>query len=304
MLSARTDALRRLDHSLFIGVTHSWAFGIPDGIIWILNAIGSCKPPIWPFEPTVSHSMSLPPKLSRSAEIKALLESEIERGELVPGAALDERALAARFNVSRTPIREALQQLAAQQYVQIVPRQGVFVTKMTVPQLRNMLELLHELEAVSARLAARRMNDEQRVELQRTIDEGVEALNQSDARRFARSNAEFHEVICQACHNDYLAEQIRAIRRLISRYRPKLFLAPSRREKVIADHQRLAQALLSGDEATAEEVMAQHSPGGDAGFSEFLATLPAEFFNDAPMSHARETASAEAGSLDAEQHEE
>lgn len=243
--------------------------------------------------------MSQPPKQSRSVEIKALLESEIERGDLVPGAALDERALAARFNVSRTPIREALQQLAAQQYVQIVPRQGVFVTKMTVPQLRDMLELLHELEAVSARLAARRMSDEQRAELQRAIDDGVEALNQSDARRFARSNAEFHEVICEACHNDYLAEQIRSIRRLISRYRPKLFLAPSRREKVIADHKRLAQALLSGDEATAEEVMKQHSPGGgDAGFSEFLATLPAEFFNDAPVGLPREAAAPVAGAQD------
>jgi DNA-binding GntR family transcriptional regulator len=240
--------------------------------------------------------MSQPPKQSRSVEIRALLESEIERGDLVPGAALDERALAARFNVSRTPIREALQQLAAQQYVQIVPRQGVFVTKMTIPQLRDMLELLHELEAVSARLAARRMNDDQRAELQRTIDEGIEALKQSDVRGFARSNAEFHEVICQACHNDYLAEQIRSIRRLISRYRPKLFLTPSRREKVIADHHRLAQALLSGDEATAEEVMAQHSPGGDAGFSEFLATLPAEFFNDAPVGMPREAAAAGADS--------
>jgi DNA-binding GntR family transcriptional regulator len=226
--------------------------------------------------------MSQVPKLSRSAEIKAILEAEIERGELVPGTTLDERALAARFNVSRTPIREALQQLAAQQYVQIVPRQGVFVNKMSVPQLRDVLELLNELEVVSARLAARRMNDQQRAALQRAIDEGVAALQENDARGFARANVAFHEVICNACHNDYLADQIRSIRRLISRYRPKPFLAPSRREKAIADHQKLAQALLSGDEAAAEVAMAEHSPGGDVGFSEFLATLPPEYFASAP----------------------
>jgi DNA-binding GntR family transcriptional regulator len=237
--------------------------------------------------------MSQPPKVSRSTEIKAVLEAEIERGALVPGAALDERALAARFNVSRTPIREALQQLAAQQYVNIVPRQGVFVTKMTVPQLRDMLELLNELEVISARLAARRMNDEQRGELQRAIDEGVEALNRGDARAFARTNADFHEVICAACHNDYLADQIRSIRRLISRYRPKPFIAPSRRQKAIADHQALAQALLSGDEGEAGNIMAQHSPGGEAGFSEFLATLPAEYFNETPVSLSRDVAAVE-----------
>lgn len=228
--------------------------------------------------------MNQVPKQSRSAEIKALLEAEIERGTLLPGAALDERTLAARFNVSRTPIREALQQLAAQQYVQIVPRQGVFVTKMSVPQLRDMLELLNELEVVSARLAARRMNDQQRGVLQQAIDDGVASLEANDARGFARANVAFHEVICAACHNDYLADQIRSIRRLISRYRPKPFLAPSRREKAIADHQRLAQALLSGDEAAAGLAMAEHSPGGDAGFSEFLATLPAEYFSSTPMS--------------------
>ncbi|MFX1675087.1 GntR family transcriptional regulator [Paraburkholderia sp. A2WS-5] len=222
--------------------------------------------------------------MSRSAEIKALLEAEIERGELVPGATLDERALAARFNVSRTPIREALQQLAAQQYVQIVPRQGVFVNKMSVPQLRDVLELLSELEIVSARLAARRMNDAQRAALQKAVDQGVAALQENDARGFARANSAFHEVICNACHNDYLADQIRSIRRLISRYRPKPFLAPSRREKAIADHQKLAQALLSGDEAAAGAAMAEHSPGGDSGFSEFLATLPPEYFAGAPAS--------------------
>ncbi|NUY02040.1 GntR family transcriptional regulator [Paraburkholderia youngii] len=222
--------------------------------------------------------MSQIPKISRSVEIKALLEAEIERGELVPGATLDERALATRFNVSRTPIREALQQLAAQRYVQIVPRQGVFVSKMSVPQLRDVLELLSELEVVSARLAARRMNDQQRAALQKAIDDGVAALQENDPRAFARANVAFHEVLCNACHNDYLADQIRSIRRLISRYRPKPFLAPSRREKAITDHQKLAQALLSGDEAAAEAAMAEHSPG----FSEFLATLPEEYFASAP----------------------
>lgn len=228
------------------------------------------------------HAMNQVPKPSRSAEIKALLEAEIERGELVPGATLDERALAARFNVARTPIREALQQLAAQQYVQIVPRQGVFVARMSVPQLRDVLELLNELEVVSARLAARRMNDQQRAALQQAIDEGVTALLENDARRFTRANAEFHEVICNACHNEYLAGQIRSIRRLICRYRPTPFLAPSRREKAVADHQKLAQALLSGDETAAADAMAEHSPGGDADFSEFLATLPTEYLASAP----------------------
>jgi DNA-binding GntR family transcriptional regulator len=225
--------------------------------------------------------MNPTPKLSRSAEIKALLEAEIERGKLAPGVMLDERTLAARFNVSRTPVREALQQLAAQRYVQIVPRQGVFVTRMSVLQLRDMLELLNELEVASARLAARRMSSQQREALQQIIDESVATHEQDDTHGFSLANEAFHEAISAACHNTYLADQIRAIRRLISRYRPRLFLVPNRREKTITEHRNLTQALLSGDEASAESAMSAHSPGGDAGFSEFLATLPHEYFSDA-----------------------
>jgi len=62
---------------------------------------------------------------------------------------------------------------------------------------------------------------------------------------------------------------------------------------VIAEHHALAQALLSGDETAAGNIMAQHSPGGEAGFSEFLATLPAAFFNDAPVVLSRDTTAAE-----------
>lgn len=224
-------------------------------------------------------------KPSRSSEIKAILEGEIERGDLPPGEPMDERALAARFNVSRTPVREALQQLAAQNLVQIVPRQGVFVIKMTVPQLREMLELLGELEAVSAKLAARRMDDAQRDALSRAINDGVEALGAGDGKRFAQSNAAFHEVICAACHNEYLADQIRTLRRMIDRYRPKVFMAPSRREKSIKEHQKLGEALLAGDETLAQALMMEHAPVGAAGFSEFLATLSSQYFS-APVAPA------------------
>lgn len=224
------------------------------------------------------------PKRSRFTEIRVILEAEIERGDLVPGAILDERALAVRFNVSRTPVREALQQLVAKQYVQIVPRQGVFVTKMSVPQLRDMLELLSSLEIISAQLAARRMDDTQSAELRRTMEDSIAALEAGDVRRFAQTNVAFHNVICDACHNEYLADQIRSIRRMIARYHPKLFLSSHRREQTIVDHKKIVQALLAGDEAAAEAAMARHSPGGETGFSEFLATLPSEYFSGESVS--------------------
>jgi len=99
------------------------------------------------------------PRGGRAGEIRAVLQEEIESGKLPPGAPLDERALAARFHVSRTPVREALQQLAARALVRIAPRQGVSVARLSINQVRAIMETIGELEALNAKLAARRVDD-------------------------------------------------------------------------------------------------------------------------------------------------
>lgn len=212
-----------------------------------------------------------------AAEIKAAIEAEIESGTLPPGALLDERTLAERFGVSRTPVREALQQLAAQNLVRIAPRVGVFVSRLSITQLRETLELLGELEAVAAKLAARRMDDEQRALLAVSMAQCAEASNDNDGKRFAEANATFHDLIYSGSHNEYLAQQINGIRRLMQRYRPKIFLTPAQRQKALQDHQKLADAILHGDEVAAHDAMLQHAPVGTTGFSEFLSTLPASY---------------------------
>ncbi|WP_236702216.1 GntR family transcriptional regulator [Cupriavidus basilensis] len=212
-----------------------------------------------------------------AAEIKAAIEAEIESGTLPPGALLDERTLAERFGVSRTPVREALQQLAAQNLVRIAPRVGVFVSRLSITQLRETLELLGELEAVAAKLAARRMDDEQRASLEASMAQCVEASNENNGKQFAEANATFHDLIYAGSHNEYLAQQIHSIRRLMQRYRPKIFLTPAQRQKALQDHRKLADAILHGDEVAAHDAMLQHAPVGTTGFSEFLSTLPASY---------------------------
>ena len=93
------------------------------------------------------------------------LEDDIEHGRLSPGDRLDEQTLATRFEVSRTPAREALLQLAAAGIVRMVPRQGAVVSSVS-PQLAiGMVEVLTALEAEAAGLAARRMSDAEKAQL-------------------------------------------------------------------------------------------------------------------------------------------
>ncbi|HBN49026.1 MAG TPA: GntR family transcriptional regulator, partial [Thalassospira sp.] len=85
------------------------------------------------------------------------LERDIVTGVLKPGDKLDERSLSERFGVSRTPVREALQTLAGSGLVATMPRRGTIVASITVADLIEMFEVMAELEAMCARLAARRM---------------------------------------------------------------------------------------------------------------------------------------------------
>lgn len=234
-------------------------------------------------------SLSLPPdahgepadvrqRPGRANDIRATLQEEIETGRLGPGAALDERALAARFNVSRTPVREALQQLAARDLVRIAPRQGVFVARLSIGKVRAMLEFIAELEALCAKLAARRVDAELQRALDSALEQGREALANGGAAEYALANTVFHEAIYAGSRNEYLAEQIRAARRLIQRYRVKDFQTRTQIVKSFEDHVKIAQAIQAGNESQAAQCMLLHVPAGTTGFSEFLATVPMSFF--------------------------
>lgn len=218
------------------------------------------------------------PRSGRAADIRAALQDDIESGALPPGTVLDERALAARFEVSRTPVREALQQLAARELVRIAPRAGVTVARLSIAKVRSMLEFISELEALAARLAARRMDAEHQAELRTALQLGAQAVQAGDTTAYAAANARFHDAIYAGCRNPYLAEQIVQARRMIQRFRLRDLKTQAQISSSQADHEVIAGAVLAGDEAAAHAAMLAHLPAGSSGFSEFLAKVPMHFF--------------------------
>lgn len=221
-----------------------------------------------------------PPKArtGRAADIRATLQEEIESGQLPPGALLDERALAARFEVSRTPVREALQQLAVGALVRINPRQGVQVARISIGRLRATLEAITETECVVVRLAARRLDTDLRSALESALARCEAAASQGGAGEYALANAVFHEAIYAGCRNAVLCEQLRVLRRRVHRYRVRDFQTQPMIDRSLVEHRRIAAAVLAGDEDAAAAAMREHLPLGHAGFGEFLATVPTSFF--------------------------
>ncbi len=211
-----------------------------------------------------------------SERARTVIEDLIHQGELLPGATLDERELAEQLGMSRTPVREAIQQLQVQGLVRTIPRHGAFVTRLSIRELLGMLELLAELEASCARFASRRISAAQKGDLLKARDWCREAAQRKDFADYEVANMAFHQVLYEACNNRYLTDQILAIRRRTGIYRRNLFEKTGRMAVSVAEHQVIADAVIAGDGRGAEEAARGHIVIGGPGFAEFISTIPPE----------------------------
>ncbi len=210
----------------------------------------------------------------RADRIRHTLEQEIVTGTLPPGQRLDELRLAERFAVSRTPVREALMQLAASGLVEIRPRQGATVAELGLKRMVEMFEVMAELEGLCARLAARRMGQAERAELQRQHESSRRFASTGDPDAYYAANLDFHEVIYAGSHNAFLAEQTRALRQRLTPYRRIQLRRAGRLADSFAEHEAIVQAILAGDAEEAERRTRRHVTVQGGAFTDFLSTLP------------------------------
>ncbi|TCT07966.1 GntR family transcriptional regulator [Aquabacter spiritensis] len=213
--------------------------------------------------------------------LREALEEDIVAGHLRPGQRLDEVSLAARFEVSRTPIREALIQLAASGLVEIRPRRGAFVVLLGPRALIESFELMAEIEAACGRLAARRATPEDRAALAAAHAACAAAVADADAARYYPANAVFHQAIYAATANRVLAEEARRLQVRLQPYRRLQLRVPRRMEASFAEHEAILAALLAGDGAAAAEHLRAHVLVQGERFMSLLGALQAETDADA-----------------------
>lgn len=213
-----------------------------------------------------------------SEQIRLHLEDAMSKGDLLPGEAIDELALARHFGVSRTPVREALIQLQAQGWVSTLPRGGPIVAKMNLQQLLSLWELLAELEAIAVRLACERMSDEDIRALLDLHERSRAVVAQDDWAGWQTVNLAFHEKIYQGSRNAYLRQEVLRIRFRTGVYRRHAFGALGRLQSSFEQHQALVGAIELRDATQAVAHMREHMrPGRDARtLQDFVMNLPSE----------------------------
>ena len=196
--------------------------------------------------------------LTRAESLRLQLADDIVRGELAPGAALDEIELARRFNVSRTPVREAIRMLAASGLVEVRAHRGAVVARPTHHDLIGMFEVMAELESLCAGCAAERMSGVERRVLEDVHEKLRLLIKNGDPQRYHEVNEAFHTAIYDGAHNAYLAELTLATRARVQPFRRAQFRNLGRLTKSHVEHDRVVRAILRGERTLAAQAMYAH----------------------------------------------
>lgn len=182
------------------------------------------------------------------------LRQAILTGELKPGERLMEIHLANKLGVSRTPIREAIRQLELEGLVIMVPRKGAMVASITQKSMTDVLEVRLALEKLAVSLASERITEEQKQKLKDALLSFEEKTGSGDASEIAKADVAFHDVIFEATGNMRLGQLVNNLAEQMYRYRFEYIKDESGHNRLIKEHRRIYDAIVSGnaEDATTE----------------------------------------------------
>lgn len=200
-----------------------------------------------------------------SARIHAALRDDIVAMVLAPGTPLQEKQIALACGVSRTPVREAILKLADERLVDIFPQYGTFVSRISVPAVRDAMIIRNALERTSVREAAARIAAAPERERRSLIAPlAASVRHQRSAHRagalaeFHAADEAFHQIIAELAGHPNIWRVIRQEKAHVDRCRLLTLPSPQRRASVMAEHQAVLEAIGAGDADAAEKAMAAH----------------------------------------------
>ena len=209
----------------------------------------------------------------RADSIAEALEQLIFDGTFADGMRLDEVQLAEQFNVSRTPIREAFQRLAQSGMVEAIPRRGVFVRQPGPVELLEMFEVMAELEAACARLAASRITEPALQALHETNARCNAAVATKDSDGYYRENERFHAALYRQSGNAFLEQECLRLHRRLQPFRRMQLRFRGRLSQSMGEHEAIVSALEAGDGDTAAAVIRGHVAVQGEKFHMLMASL-------------------------------
>jgi len=197
-------------------------------------------------------------KSTLHTQIVDALREMIMIGELKHGEKINENDLCASMEISKTPLREALRVLSAENLISLVPNRGAFVTKPSTGEIKEMFAVMSVLEGVCAHAAAEKMTpaDFSHLEgLHAKLEEQFKFRNQKE---YIRVNNRYHSFLQELAGNRTLNQIVKGLRKKILLYRFQSLNLPGRFEDSIKEHRELLTAFRDRDAPKAEKIMKNH----------------------------------------------
>lgn len=191
-------------------------------------------------------------------EVAARLRAMVFERALAPGEWIDEKALAAGWQISRTPLREALKVLAAEGLVELVPQRGCRVVELSDDDADQLFPVMALLEGRCAYEATRNASAADRALLRHWHDELERHAAAQDRDAYYRANHEFHTLVQRLARNRWLDRSTGDLRQFLRLMRGRQLKLPGRIDTSIREHRMLIEAMLAGDAGRAERTMHDH----------------------------------------------
>jgi DNA-binding GntR family transcriptional regulator len=210
-----------------------------------------------------------------AAKIFEQLEELILTGNFADGERLNELALAEKFGVSRTPIREAFQKLTASGLIEQIPRSGAFIRRPDAAEMIELFEAMAEIEASCAMLASRRITDEALQNMRDQNEACKNAMESNDVDLYYRENERFHFIVYERSGNKYLCNEAKTLHKRLKPYRRIQLQLRGRMQQSLKEHTAVVAALDAGDPHLAAEAMRDHVGVQGKRFNDLIANLRA-----------------------------
>lgn len=186
------------------------------------------------------------------------LREAIILGEIKPGERLMEVQLAEKIGVSRTPIREAIRKLELEGLVNMIPRKGAHVARLSVKDIIDVLEVRASLDGLATSLAAERINNDELKELKNIQKQFENYVEKNNLTSIVKKDVEFHDIIYNASKNEKLIQILNNLREQVYRFRVIHLKDVSSTKEVIKEHMEIYNALSKKDPKAAKEAAKSH----------------------------------------------
>lgn len=197
------------------------------------------------------------PGYALSETLYEALREDIQQGRLKAGEKLTEVALAEKYNMSRTPVREALRRLQSESLVEASGRSFV-IASLKTESVAELCAVRCTLEGLAGYLAATRRSETDLMVLRDLMENMRRATQDDDLDTLIKVNQAFHSTIWYAAHNSYLTKQLQELRQTIERMQSSTLQTRERRLTALKEHELMIQALERSDADALMKITEEH----------------------------------------------